>query len=247
MANIVVFQHSEVGTPGRLGLTLRDHGFHLDIRRIDLPIERGGAPVPPDLDNVHGVISLGGHQNVGDPHPWLAQETEFLRKAHEAELPVVGVCLGAQLIASALGGKVEPMDTPEVGFHEVRIEVPGQTDTLLAGVPWTASMFCHHARAITQPPEGASVLAGSAACPVQVFRAGIRTIAFQYHFEVTHAMVEAFANEPSVREINERAGVTPEQILEHRDRYYDRFATIADRLCVNLATYQFPFSRLLAV
>jgi len=247
MANILVFQHSEIGTPGRLGLTLRDHGFHLDIRRLDLPTSEGGAPLPPDLDNVHGVVSLGGPQNVGDPEPWLEAEADLLRRAHEAELPVVGICLGAQLIAHALGGTVEPMERPEIGFHEVHVEVPGQTDTIMAGIPWTSRQFCHHGQSVTAAPEGATVLARSAACPIQAFRAGIRTFAFQYHFEATHPMIESLAGHPASRELNERAGLGLEEILAQRDRHYDRFATIADRLCVNLATYEFPFARLLAV
>ncbi len=101
---IVVFQHADECRPGRLGLTLRDHGFRLDIRRVD----RGDA-IPPDFDNIDGVVSLGGPQYVTDSHAWIQRELDFLAKAHERGLPVVGICLGAQLIGKALGGEVGPM------------------------------------------------------------------------------------------------------------------------------------------
>ena len=68
---IIVFQHSPLGGPGRLGACLRDHGFKLDIRRLDLLGRERGLGVPADFDDVHGVISLGGPQNVGEPHAWM--------------------------------------------------------------------------------------------------------------------------------------------------------------------------------
>src|SRR5690606_15590880 len=129
--------HSDIGGPGRLGRVFRDHGYKLDIRRVDLAEERGGAPIPPDLDDVEGVISLGGPQDVMAKEPWVAQEIEFLRTAHEAGLPVVGICLGCQLLARALGGEVDRAAKPERGFTRVVQTPAGNTDRVLAGVPWT--------------------------------------------------------------------------------------------------------------
>jgi len=119
---IIVFQHDDRNAAGRLGLTLRDHGFKLDIRRL----HRGDA-VPPDFDEVEGVLSLGGKPNVDDPrdmHPWMDAELAFLREAHARALPVVGICLGHQLIAAALGGEVAKADKPEAGFVRVRLTPP---------------------------------------------------------------------------------------------------------------------------
>src|SRR5690606_32196483 len=175
MANILVIQHGKAQLPGRLGLTLRDHGFRLDVRKVALPPEQGGKPLPPDLDNVHGIVSLGGPQHVDEPHPWMEQEKELIRAAHERQLPVIGICLGQQLIAQALGGEVARMETPEVGFHDLSLTFAGQTETILAGIPWESPQFFSHGYAVTKAPPEAAVLAKTALSPNAVFRVGLRT------------------------------------------------------------------------
>lgn len=245
MANIVVFQHSKYGLTGRLGATLRDHGFRLDIRRVDLPADQGGDPVPTDLDNIHAVVSLGGPQNVDEPHPWLGPERDLLRAAHEAELPVIGICLGHQLLAQALGGTVEKMPTPEIGFETVTIDVPGQTETILAGVPWSSRQFQTHGYEVTKAPEGATVLASSEKSKIQVFKAGVRTFGFQFHFEADRNIADNLV--ANSRTLLSGAGTSADAIAKQADKHYDRFAIIADRLCLNLATYCFPVPTLLRV
>lgn len=237
MARLLVFQHSPWGTPGRLGVTLRDHGFRLDIRRMDLHREIGRG-IPPDYDDVHGVVVLGGPQNVGDPDPWIAHEIAYIRGAHERALPVVGICLGCQMIAKALGGDVAPMARPELGYSATRITVPGQTETILAGVPWEFAAFQSHGQEVTKLPPGATILAESDACRVQAFRAGLRTYAFQFHFEVDRPMISAFIQE-SARQAR-ALGTTPTDLERQADEHDQRSAVIADRLCDNLATYCFP-------
>ncbi|MGE3107832.1 MAG: type 1 glutamine amidotransferase [Phycisphaerales bacterium] len=233
--SIIVFQHSPLGTPGRLGLTLRDHGFRMDIRRLDLPATRTTPHVPADFDNVDGVISLGGPQNVGDDLPWMKPEMEFLKEAHARRLPVIGICLGHQLLAHALGGSVGPMEKPEWGFPAVDQHPIANTDIILVGVPWSSRQFQAHGQEVKQLPAGATLLQSSHVCQVQAFRAGLRTYAFQYHFECDREMVRNFA-ESSVDELS-GIGLSPADIKAQADEHYDRFAVIADRLCVNLATF----------
>ncbi len=245
MARIVVLQHGAEKAPGRLGMTLRDHAFKLDIRRVDLPQAEGGDPVPQDLDDLHGLLVLGGGQNVDQNHAWMRQEHELIRKAHNAGLPVVGICLGAQLIAQALGGKVEKMDTPEVGFKKVRVLQPAQTETMLAGVPWESMQYLSHQWQVTELPAGAQLLASSDACKTQCFKAGHRTFAFQFHFELDRPGIEQLASEESA--LLSAAGVTPADIAAQIDEHYDRFAQIGNRLSLNLASFAFPFSELLSV
>jgi GMP synthase (glutamine-hydrolysing) len=240
---IIVFQHSPLSAPGRLGATLRDHGLKLDIRRLDLLGARG---VPPDFDNVHGVISLGGPQNVGESHPWMEAELAYLRKAHELQLPVVGVCLGAQLIAHALGGKVGPLGSEaepkiEWGFTKVSINTFGQIETMLAGIPWDSHQFQAHGQEVKQLPPETTLLASSALCKVQAYRAGVRTYGFQYHFECDRAMIDSFIAD-SVGELKD-SGLTPADVAAQADRHSEMFARSADRLSVNIATYLFPLQR----
>lgn len=233
--SILVFQHSPLCSPGRLGATLRDHAFRLDVRRLDLL----GAPgVPTDLDNVQGVVSLGGPQNVGENHAWMSAEMALLREAHRRELPVIGVCLGHQLIAAALGGAVAKAATPEWGFPEVEVLPAGQTETMLAGIAWRSPQFSAHGCEVATPPSGAVVLARSAACRVQAFRVGMRTFGFQYHFECDRAMIEALARDDA-SDLS-RCGTSLPDIAAQCDAKYPMFARLADRLCVNLATFCFP-------
>jgi GMP synthase (glutamine-hydrolysing) len=245
MARVVVLQHGAERTPGRLGLTLRDHAFKLDTRRVDLPADQGGDPLPPDLDDVHGLLVLGGSQSVDQNLPWIAREQELIRVAHEAGLPVVGICLGAQMIAKALGGTVTRMEKPEVGFRKVRILPPGQTETILAGIPWESLQYLSHQEEISELPPGAQLLASSDACKTQIFRAGQRTYGFQFHFELDRPGIDRLAAEEA--EMLDRAEVSQSQISVEAEEHYERFGLIADRLCVNLATFAFPFSELLSV
>ncbi len=240
MARIVVFQHSDAQNAGRLGLTLRDHGFRLDFRRPDLHAE---AAIPPDLDNVQGVLVLGGRQNVTDGLAWMDREIDFVRRAHEAQIPVLGICLGAQVIARALGGEVAAMAKPEVGFTKVDIVGPGQTDRILAGVRWSSQQFQSHGQEVTKLPPGATLLASSAQCKVQAFCAGIRTYAFQYHFEPDRKEIDGFFDRN--KEMFEGAGVDRDTLSKQCDEHYPGFARLADRLCVNIASFCFTFEELM--
>ncbi|MFA6046600.1 MAG: type 1 glutamine amidotransferase, partial [Phycisphaerales bacterium] len=183
--SILVLQHSDIGTPGRLGATLRDHGFRLDIRRGDLAPVGSAQCVPLDLDNIHGLLLMGGPQNVTDldKHPWMAAEMDLIRKAHAKQLPVIGICLGAQMIAHALGGTVAPRDKPAIGFYDMDVTIPGQTDTLMAGVPWHSPQLFSCGQEVKSAPAGATVLASAKHTKVIAYRVGLRTFASRAHFE----------------------------------------------------------------
>jgi len=249
--SILILQHAPHCSPGRLGLCLRDHGFDIDLRRLDLPNDHAfhhssgnvgvranpRLGVPSSLDGIEGVVSLGGPMNVGDNLPWMSQELAFLKAAHSANLPIVGICLGHQLIAHALGGSVGPMDKPEQGFHNISINPVGQIDTLLAGLAWDHPQYQSHGQEVKQLPPGASLLASSAACKNQIFKAGVRTYGFQFHFEVDQHMIAQFDRcEPGIAQWAHTAQATQGQPAEAA---YPAFARLSDRLCVNIAAFLF--------
>ena len=246
---IIVLQHSESVTLGRLGPCLRDHGKPVDVRRLDRPVGEwvNGAPnqhVPADFDDVDGVISLGGEMMVGDPLPWMNAELEFLKETHARKLPLLGICLGAQMIAKALGGEVGPIDggRAEWGMAPVKQHPIANTDIILAGVPWTSWQFHAHGQEVKTLPAGAACLQYSNTCKVQSFRAGLRTYGFQYHFECDGPMIADYLR--SGDEQIARSGITDiKAALADADARYEDFARVADRLCVNIATYLLPVTR----
>lgn len=241
MATILVLQHSTVGA-GRLGATLRDHAFKLDIRKPALPLDKGGHELPGDLDEYQGLVCLGGPAQPDQNDPWMLKEIELIKEAHAREIPLIGICLGHQLIGRALGGEVGKLDKPEWGFLNVDLTPPGQTDTLLAGVPWSMPQFQSHSFAVTKPPPGAQILGKSALCPNQIMRVGQRTVSFQFHFEADGPMLDYFAGVDT--ELMAHAGTSATDFAAARKKHYEMFARVADRICVNLVTYAFTFRAL---
>jgi GMP synthase (glutamine-hydrolysing) len=255
--SIVVFQHHPEEGPGRLGEILANQGHHLRYVRLDL-----GQALPADLDNVDGVISMGGPQNVdeGEKYPWIAKEIAYLKQAHDAGLPVVGICLGAQMIAVAHGGKVGPMMTPvppvkpgetppadapqpkpnpEVGWQNVKIVFPGTMETIYQGIPWDTMQFHLHGQEVTGLPPGVMSFCGSKSCRTQAFKIGFKTYAFQYHFEWNQAELTKRAKDPFVTQ----AGGNPEAIIADIPKYYDDYRRVGDRLCENIATLLMPVDK----
>jgi GMP synthase (glutamine-hydrolysing) len=240
---LIVFEHHPLETAGRLGTVLNEQGHrlrHLQLHR--------GDPVPPDLDDVDGVIAMGGPMNVNeaDQHDWMTPELDFLKAAHEADLPVVGICLGAQLIAHALGGTVEAMDTPEIGLHPIKASFFGTTDPIHLGLPWEMPMFHAHAQHITTPPPGGTPapLYSSPACNCEAFRVGLNTYGFQYHFEWTRRMIEMLVHDDP--DFYGRGGTSPEELIHQLGPQYDLYRHLGDRLCRNLAHLLFPLDKRLA-
>lgn len=241
MARIVILQHNDHQHAGRLGRVLRDLGYRLDVRRADLD----ASSVPTDIDDLHGLVVLGGKQNVDESHPFIAPEQALVRAMHGAGRPVVGICLGSQIITTALGGQVTRMPSPEVGVLPIRLSVPGQTETVLAGIPWSCPMLHSHAYGASVPAPGASVLASSDACKVQAYRVGLRTFGFQFHFECDDAMSVAMLDRSM--KLADEAGVSRAALGAQLEEHAEIFDRAADRLCGNIASYAFTFDEILAV
>ena len=146
-----------------------------------------GAPLP-SMDAFDWLIVLGGPMGVHDEaaHPWLRAEKALIKEAIAAGRRVLGICLGAQLIADALGAKVGPNACKEVGWHPVKLTQEGRQSPLFAGVPPSFDAFHWHGDAFAIP-EGAVHAAKSAACPHQAFTYGDSVLALQFHLETSEA------------------------------------------------------------
>lgn len=234
--SLVVFQHDQHEGAALLGMVLQSYGHRLRV--INLP---GGQAVPADLDDIDGIISMGGPMNVDDAaqHPWIEAELAFLKHAHSLGMPIVGVCLGAQLVAKALGGEVGAMDQPEVGWHNVKLSFPGTIDPLYAGITWDSMQFHMHGQEVKKLPPGGTPLSSSAKCRTQAFKAGLRTYAFQYHFEWDQRYLERMAQ----NELVGRAGMTAESVTAPTSQHYDGYRRQGERLCHNIASLLFPIDK----
>jgi GMP synthase (glutamine-hydrolysing) len=151
--------------------------------------------VGDDIPRADAVLVFGGAMHVDQEaeHPWLRVEVEALRRFLDAGTPVMGVCLGAQLLAQAAGARVGPARTPEVGWLPVELTAAASDDPLFGSVPQQFDAFQWHHYAFSVPP-GATELARSAVCS-QAFRLDGNAWGVQFHPEVTHAQVQSWLEE----------------------------------------------------
>lgn len=235
---ILIFEHSNTSGADRLGVILRDYGHRL--RYIKL---HEGDDMPPDLDDVDGIISCGGPQSASDnTHEWLEPQMELMRQAHSIGMPIVGLCLGSQILARALGGRVEAMpDGIEFGWGEVALTPVGREDPIHAGISWTSMQFHYHRDSVSQLPPGARLLASSAQCKNQTWAMGLRTYGIQYHPEVTLESIETWMREEP--EALREANITAESLREQNARFYPAFERLSRRLFESMALFLMPVDR----
>lgn len=172
-----VLQHVSFEGLGSIGSWLSHKGAHITCTRL---FESESLPRLEDIDL---VIALGGPMSVNDEaqFPWLREEKRFIASAISSGKAVLGICLGAQLIANALGAQVYPGGEKEIGWFPVFGE-PGTSGTFV--FPRTTKVFHWHGETFDLP-KGALRLAGSAACRNQAFQIGARAIGLQFHLETT--------------------------------------------------------------
>lgn len=185
--SVVVLQHVGVEGPGRIAAAL-DRAGH-DWQVVEL---FDGQPVPHGIDATTGLVVMGGPMGVadGDAFPHLADETRLISQCVAAGLPVLGVCLGSQLLAAALGAAVRPGGRLELGWHDVTLTADGRHDPVLGRLPRRFVPLHWHADVFDLPPD-ATRLASSALTGVQAFRSGMTAYGLLFHLEAGLEQVEA--------------------------------------------------------
>lgn len=226
MRKILVFQHVAHELLGTLNPLLKDSGFRIRYVNFDRdPAAR------PSLDGYFGLVVLGGPMNVDqvDLYPFLAVEVELVAEALQRGMPVLGICLGAQLLARALGADVRPHHSKEIGWYQINPTPAGADDPVFAGMSDTEHIFQWHGDTF-DIPSGAVHLASSPDCENQAFRYGDTAYGFQFHLEVDRPMVERWLTVPHNRqEITDLNGaIDPEQIRSDTLQHIDKLQRLSD-------------------
>jgi GMP synthase-like glutamine amidotransferase len=193
----LVFQHVDVEHPG----IFRDFWSTAGVSWTTVELD-AGEPIPTDLDSYDALIVMGGPMDVWqkEQHPWLAPEVAAIRRfVVDLRKPFLGVCLGHQLLAEALGGHVALAVSSEVGNYPVRLTARGVSDPLFAGLSTPLTTFQWHSAEVKTLPADAIVLAESDLCRVQAFRWGPHAYGLQFHAEITAQTVADWGNIPAYR------------------------------------------------
>jgi GMP synthase (glutamine-hydrolysing) len=190
MKRVLALQQTWDDPPGYLEDILNEHGIICDT------IEVEKTPLP-ELAPYQAIVVMGGPQHLyADTHlDYLAQEQRLLRQAVERDMPTLGICLGGQLLASALGAEVRRHEQTEIGFFRIPLTEAGQQDPLFAGLPGYQLAFHWH-NDVFELPTGATRLASNAIAPNQAFRYGACAYGLQFHIEVTTTILNNWIYHP---------------------------------------------------
>lgn len=182
MKPVRIFTHLACEPPGYLAKLLNklDYPYH-QVCLFD------GEQVPMDLSDISGIVIMGGPGNVNEPTEWMQQEIKLIQKALSHGTPVLGICLGAQLMSKALGGDVHPGNAVEAGWQKVSLLPHAKKHSCFSTAPMTFPVFQWHAHVFTAPPES-TALATSDCADCQAFSYG-NSLAVQFHLEMTEDII----------------------------------------------------------
>ena len=223
----LVLQHHPDEHPGALAPMLIAAGLTITTVELD-----EGEQIPA-LDEFDMLIAMGGPMDVWQEaeHPWLVTEKAAIRHwVTELDRPYLGVCLGHQLLADALGGTVGPMAEPEIGVVEISLTPKGLYDHVFGHLPEVVLGLQWHGAAVERPPAGAAVLAGNDHCAVQALRVGARAWGVQFHVEVETSTIPKWAQVPEYEEALARTGSSAASLEQAVETHLESMATAARTL-----------------
>ena len=226
MNPVAIFRHSITEGPGYFAT-------YLDRNRVPWRLIKTdqGESVPAELRGYSGLAFMGGPMSVNDDLPWIPPVLQLIRDAVRADVPVIGHCLGGQLMARALGGEVKRNPVKEIGWGRVDI-LPGAEGRRWFGECTTFESFHWHGETFSIPPDAVR-LAASEYCPNQVFTLG-KHLGMQCHVEMTPAMIADWCKDwgREVRSLAQSAPSvqTPDEMLRDVTQKTARLHDIADRL-----------------
>ena len=190
MKPIAIFRHLECEGPGYFAEFLQQHKIESTLVRIDQ-----NDSVPDSIDAFSALVFMGGPMSVNDDLPWIPKELNLIQQAARQKMPVLGHCLGGQLICKALGGSVTANKVKEIGWHKVHKLKNASSDNWISNLPTEFEAFHWHGETFSIP-NGASPILESEFCDNQAFVLD-NNLALQCHVEMTREMVSEWAREYS--------------------------------------------------
>ena len=224
MKEILIFRHVAGEGPGYFARFLECHGIPYRLVRIDQ-----NDSIPDSIAHASALVFMGGPMSVNDDLPWLEKEFGLIRQAIDADMPVLGHCLGGQLMSKALGGEISANPVREIGWLPVQQVDNAAARSWFPGLDPEFEVFHWHGETFTLPP-GASHILKSTACTNQAFAIG-RSLGLQCHVEMLPKMISDWAH--ASREEIKNPGPTVQslaQMSENLELRIKRLHQVADIL-----------------
>jgi len=218
MKPVAIFRHAPSEGPGYFATFLDGHGIPWQLFRVD-----AGDALPMDAGQFSGLVFMGGPMSVNDDLPWLPHSLELIRQAVRADIPVLGHCLGGQLMAKALGGVVGRNPVKEIGWGEVAAAENAAAKAWF-GDAKKFNAFHWHGETFTIPP-GAIVILGNAHCANQAFAMG-KHLGMQCHIEMTEEMVREWCELGKEEIASASASPAVQHPAEIRENLAERVKTL---------------------
>ncbi|WP_455365643.1 type 1 glutamine amidotransferase [Kaarinaea lacus] len=224
MKPVAIFRHLECEGPGYFTDFLDQHQIPHALIRIDQH-----DAIPHSIDNFSALVFMGGPMSVNDDLDWITAEIKLIQQAHQANMPLLGHCLGGQLIAKALGASISKNPMREIGWHAVSKQSSAIGDDWLSSLPGSFEVFHWHGETFSIP-SGATPLLASQYCENQAFVIG-NTLALQCHVEMTAPMVKEWVTEYA-DELSQPSDSlqSADLILENLEQKISQLKPIADTI-----------------
>ena len=223
-ASVTILQHIHCETPGIISDCLQSAGIDMHFVRT---FERNS--IPSSLDTQAGLIVMGGPMSVYDHEqfPFLLEEQRLIEKALKDDKPVLGVCLGSQLLAATLGAEVKGGVQKEIGWYPVTLTESAASDALWKELPARFTAYHWHGD-VFDLPQGAVSLASSDMTPCQGFRYGVHAYGFLFHMEVTEKIIKNMVAE--FKDELEEQRITAGSIIQKTRDYLSELQTIGGKV-----------------
>jgi GMP synthase (glutamine-hydrolysing) len=216
MKRVLALQFIWDDPPGYLGEIMQEHDILCEV----INVEETPVPDPTEYD---AFIAMGGPQHVGDndKYPYLIGVESAIRRAVEKDIPYLGLCLGGQLLAHALGAPVKRHSIASIGFYEVQLTDEGKADPLFRGLPGYQQVIHWHEDTFDIPTDAVQ-LATNERTENQTFRYGRLAYGTQYHIELTPSMLDVWIHHPDYRQeiVNTLGETAADKFISDRPRLY---------------------------